>query len=189
MCESIRLNGVKVVALLVSFGVAAGCVASRREQPSRLAVGDDTRDFNLQLTNESDPKRMPEGRPVPESEVEKCVSRSRQSESGARMTSKRFILPGVPRPSRRTERGDLASEEIDEPLGYVKAIYDGKYDLAVACAGRLIASDPSNAQALEILGSAYFLMDEKQEAKEAWQRALRLEPQNSFVAGFIDKLE
>jgi len=189
MCASIRLNGVQVIALLASLGVVAGCVASRDKRISRLVVADDTRDYNLQLANESDPKRLQEARSIAEPEGDKDAPKRRIVGSRKAMKSECFILPGVPHPSRKTAPGGAACKDNSEPLGCVQAIYDGKYALAVTCADRLIASDPGNAQALEILGSAYFLLTEKQKAKEAWQRALKLEPQNSFVAEYIDELE
>jgi tetratricopeptide (TPR) repeat protein len=66
-----------------------------------------------------------------------------------------------------------------------QAIYDGKYDLAIRRTQDVIDLEPTNVTALEIMGSAFFLMEEKSKAVAVWQRVLEIDPQNKIVGEFI----
>lgn len=70
-----------------------------------------------------------------------------------------------------------------------QAIYDGKYDLAVRRAQDILDLEPANVTSLEIMGSAFFLMEEKAKAKAVWKRVLEIDPKNKTVAEFIKQIQ
>lgn len=69
-----------------------------------------------------------------------------------------------------------------------QAIYDGKYDLAIRRMQDVLDLEPANVTALEIMGSAFFLMEEKGKARAVWQRVLEIDPKNQTVASFLKQL-
>lgn len=69
-----------------------------------------------------------------------------------------------------------------------QAIYDGKYDLAIRRAQDVLDLELNNETALEVMGSAFFLMDQKEKAKVIWNRVLEVNPQNSMVREFMKQV-
>jgi len=69
-----------------------------------------------------------------------------------------------------------------------QAIYDGKYDLAIRRTQDVLDLEPSNVTALEIMGSAFYLMEEKGKAKAVWKRVLEVDPKNRVVAEFMRQI-
>lgn len=79
---------------------------------------------------------------------------------------------------------------IDQKLYDARqAIYDGKYDLAIRRTQDILDLEPANVTALEIMGSAFFLMEEKSKARAVWRRVLELDPKNKVVAEFIQQTQ
>lgn len=70
-----------------------------------------------------------------------------------------------------------------------QAIYDGKYDLAIRRAQDVLDLEPNNETALEVMGSAFFLMDQKDKAKIIWERVLEINPQNTMVREFMKQVK
>lgn len=70
-----------------------------------------------------------------------------------------------------------------------QAIYDSKYDLALRRAADVLDLEPQNLRALEIMGSAFFLMEEKDKARRVWKKVLELDPGNEIVANFLKQLD
>ncbi|MBI4051362.1 MAG: PorV/PorQ family protein [Elusimicrobia bacterium] len=70
-----------------------------------------------------------------------------------------------------------------------QAIYDGKYDLAIRRAQDVVDLEPNNETAWEIMGSAFFLMDQKEKAKAIWKKVLEINPNNKVVQEFLKQLE
>ena len=68
------------------------------------------------------------------------------------------------------------------------AIYEGSFDKALARARDAIKADPKNVTAYEILGSVYFLMGQKDQARETWTKVMKMDPDNKVVPGFLAKL-
>ncbi|MFH2202944.1 MAG: PorV/PorQ family protein [Elusimicrobiota bacterium] len=66
-----------------------------------------------------------------------------------------------------------------------QAIYDGKYDLAIRRIQDVLDLEPNNITALEIMGSAFFLMEDKAKARAVWSRVLEIDPENKVVSQFI----
>ncbi|MBI5200821.1 MAG: hypothetical protein HY925_04460, partial [Elusimicrobia bacterium] len=65
------------------------------------------------------------------------------------------------------------------------AVYDGKYDLAIRRTQDVLDLEPNNVTALEIMGSSFFLMEEKSKAKAVWKKVIELDPNNKTVGEFL----
>jgi tetratricopeptide (TPR) repeat protein len=64
-------------------------------------------------------------------------------------------------------------------------IYEGRYDLAIQECRLVLELEPENILAFKRLGSAYFAMGEKDNAKHAWNTALELDPEDRELMEFI----
>jgi tetratricopeptide (TPR) repeat protein len=64
-------------------------------------------------------------------------------------------------------------------------IYEGRYDLAIQECSMILELEPENILTLKRLGSAYFAMGKKSQARKTWQRALKLSPGDRELKGFI----
>jgi len=64
-------------------------------------------------------------------------------------------------------------------------IYDGRYDLAIEECNTILYLEPGNIVALKRLGSAYYALGKKDKAREAWQRALKLAPNDQEIKSFL----
>ena len=69
-----------------------------------------------------------------------------------------------------------------------QAIYDGKYDLAVRRAQDVLDLESTNITALEVMGSAFYLMEEKEKAKTVWKHVLEIDPKNNVVGEFLRQI-
>jgi tetratricopeptide (TPR) repeat protein len=67
-------------------------------------------------------------------------------------------------------------------------IYDAKYFQAVGTLGEVLALEPNDVLALKRLGSAYYSLGRKKQARDAWSRALRLTPQDASLKKFLSKV-
>lgn len=66
-----------------------------------------------------------------------------------------------------------------------QAVYDGHYDAAVRRSQDVLDLEPNNVTALEIMGSSFYLMEQKDKAKAVWKRVLELDPNNRAVRDFL----
>ncbi|NTU62727.1 MAG: hypothetical protein HGB05_04830, partial [Chloroflexi bacterium] len=66
--------------------------------------------------------------------------------------------------------------------------YDAKYDAAVRRAQDVLDLEPNNVTALQIMGSAFFLMEQKDKAMVVWKRALEIDPTNRAIKDFMQSL-
>lgn len=95
---------------------------------------------------------------------------------------------GVQELTRRPE-GPETFTFIDQKIYDARqAVYDGKYDLAIRRAQDVLDLEPANITALEIMGSAFFLMEEKSKAKAVWKRVLEIDPGNKVVGEFLRQI-
>lgn len=69
-----------------------------------------------------------------------------------------------------------------------QAVYDGKFDLAIRRTQDVLDLEPNNVIALEIMGSAFYLMDEKGKAKAVWKKVIELDPNNKTVGEFLRQI-
>ena len=69
-----------------------------------------------------------------------------------------------------------------------QSVYDGKYDQAVRRAQDVLDLEPNNVTALEIMGSSFYMMEQKDKALAIWKRVLDLDPSNQAVKEFIQRI-
>jgi tetratricopeptide (TPR) repeat protein len=95
---------------------------------------------------------------------------------------------GVQDVTRRLE-GPEQFTWIDQKIFDARqSVYDGKYDSAVRRAQDVLDLEPNNLTALEIMGSAFFLMEQKDKAVAVWRRVLELDPNNRAVREFLQSI-
>ncbi|MBN1824104.1 MAG: PorV/PorQ family protein [Endomicrobiales bacterium] len=70
-----------------------------------------------------------------------------------------------------------------------QAIIEGKYDQALIKCQEILNLEPANITAMEIMGSAFFMMDQPDKAKQVWMKVMELDPTNKVVPEFISQLE
>ncbi len=89
--------------------------------------------------------------------------------------------PGIESPN--LARGKtLVDYKLQLSLEYV---YAGEYLKAINECGQVLDLEPDNVLALTRMGSAYYAMGQKQEARETWTRALKLDPNNQVLKDFL----
>lgn len=64
-------------------------------------------------------------------------------------------------------------------------IYDGKYHLAVDVLNQILALEPNDIVSLKRLGSAYYSLGRYAQARQAWKRALQLDPRDASLKRFL----
>jgi tetratricopeptide (TPR) repeat protein len=79
----------------------------------------------------------------------------------------------------------LVARKLYAALQY---IYNREYDKAVIECQEVLKLEPNNETALERLGSALYMMGEKEKAKEVWLRVLEINPNNKVVLEFLKQL-
>lgn len=79
---------------------------------------------------------------------------------------------------------------IDQYLfGALNHIYEGRYDLAIEECSIVLELEPQNTLAFKRLGSAYFALGKKDKARQAWEKALQLAPEDNELKLFIKRLK
>lgn len=68
-------------------------------------------------------------------------------------------------------------------------IYDGRYDLSIQEATIVTELQPTNILAWKRLGSAYYAIGKKDRAKETWERALKIAPDDAELKQFIRSIK
>ena len=64
-------------------------------------------------------------------------------------------------------------------------IYEGRYDLAIQECTIVVELQPKNILAWKRLGSGYYAIGKKDKARETWERALKMAPDDSELKQFI----
>ncbi len=96
---------------------------------------------------------------------------------------------GVAEITRRME-GPEQFTWVDQKIYAARqSVYDGHYDDAVRRAQDVLDLEPNNVTALEIMGSAFYMMDQKQKAVAVWRRVLELDPSNASVKQFLQQMK
>jgi tetratricopeptide (TPR) repeat protein len=70
-----------------------------------------------------------------------------------------------------------------------QAIIEGKYDQALIKCQEIMNLEPENITALEMMGSAFFMMDQPEKAKQVWMKVLEIDPSNKVVPDFLNQLK
>jgi hypothetical protein len=105
-----------------------------------------------------------------------------------------LLLNRIEKESREklTERLDQRKRGfsyIDQKLyDALQAIYDAKYDKAIILLQEVLDLDPQNVEAMKRLGSCFFLIEQKDKAKEVWQRALEMDPSDSVIQQYLQQI-
>ncbi|OGS20260.1 MAG: hypothetical protein A2252_11920 [Elusimicrobia bacterium RIFOXYA2_FULL_39_19] len=69
-----------------------------------------------------------------------------------------------------------------------QSVVEGKYDQALIKSQEILNLEPGNVTALEIMGSAFFMMQQPDRARDVWKKALELDPTNKMLQDFIYEL-
>ncbi|MBI3548753.1 MAG: tetratricopeptide repeat protein [Elusimicrobia bacterium] len=93
----------------------------------------------------------------------------------------------------RLTRMDIRREDVLPPAGFVEKhlqdsvslVYSRRFEAAINALREALVLDPKNALAWTRLGSAYFASGDKKNAREAWKRALELDPKNDKLRQFM----
>jgi tetratricopeptide (TPR) repeat protein len=96
---------------------------------------------------------------------------------------------GVSELTRRPEGPEMFTLIDQKIYDARQAIYEGKYDVALRRAQDILDLEPNNETALEIMGSAFYLMDQKAKAKTVWEKVLEINPNNKMVKQFLEQLK
>jgi tetratricopeptide (TPR) repeat protein len=67
-------------------------------------------------------------------------------------------------------------------------LYGARYHQAIDALNELLALEPNDLIALKRLGSAYYSLGLRDKAREAWQRALVLAPEDRQLKKFLDRI-
>lgn len=78
----------------------------------------------------------------------------------------------------------LVDYKLQLSLEYV---YDGHYLKAVEECNQVLDMESSNVLALTRMGSVYYAMGQKSEAKKYWLQAMKLDPENQVIKRFLDE--
>ena len=70
-----------------------------------------------------------------------------------------------------------------------QSIIEGKYDQALIKCQEILNLEPANVTALEIMGSAFFMMDQQDKARAVWMKVMELDPTNKVIPEFLNQLK
>lgn len=70
-----------------------------------------------------------------------------------------------------------------------QAIIEGKFDTALVKCQEILNLEPNNITALEIMGSAFFMMDQPDKARQVWMKVIEVDPTNKVVPEFLNQLK
>jgi len=96
---------------------------------------------------------------------------------------------------KREYRAIVEQEKISEGMTLIyqklyralNYLYEDRSDLAIVECLEVLELEPNNTLALSRLGSAYYVIGQKEKAEELWLRVLELEPENKEVLEFLRK--
>ncbi|NIM03087.1 tetratricopeptide repeat protein [bacterium] len=78
----------------------------------------------------------------------------------------------------------LVEQKMYRALNY---LYEDRSDLAIVECQEVLELEPNNTLALSRLGSAYYVIGQKEKAKELWLKVLEIEPENKEVLESLRK--
>jgi tetratricopeptide (TPR) repeat protein len=96
---------------------------------------------------------------------------------------------GVSELTRKPEGPEIFTFIDQKIFDARQAIYQTKYDLALQRCQDVLELEPRNETALEIMGSALFLMEQKEKARQVWLRVIEINPNNKVVQEFLRKIK
>lgn len=91
--------------------------------------------------------------------------------------------------TERVDQKKLGFSYIDQKLyDALQSIYDAKYDKSIVLLQEVLDLDPQNVEAMKRLGSAFYLIEQKAQAKEVWQRAMELDPADTVIQQYLQQI-
>ena len=90
--------------------------------------------------------------------------------------------PSSSRKHVEIEGVNILDQILQNSLNY---IYQGQYVEAITECNRALKLDPNNMLALKRLGSAYFALGNKKQAKTIWQKALEIDSSDKEIKQFL----
>ncbi len=94
----------------------------------------------------------------------------------------------VPEITRRVEGPEQFTWVDQKIFDARQSVYDGKFDSAVRRSQDVLDLEPNNITALEIMGSAFYMMEQREKALAVWRRVLELDPNNAGVKEFLQRV-
>ncbi|MDH5661400.1 MAG: tetratricopeptide repeat protein [Elusimicrobiota bacterium] len=92
--------------------------------------------------------------------------------------------PAIAEQEKISEGMTLVEQKMYRALNY---LYEDRSDLAIVECQEVLELEPNNTLALSRLGSAYYVIGQKEKAKELWLRVLEMEPENKEVLESLGK--
>jgi len=92
--------------------------------------------------------------------------------------------PAIAEQEKISEGMTLVEQKLYRALNY---LYEDRSDLAIVECQEVLELEPNNTLALSRLGSAYYVIGQKEKAKELWLKVLEMDPENKDVLEFLRK--
>jgi tetratricopeptide (TPR) repeat protein len=92
--------------------------------------------------------------------------------------------PAIAEQEKISEGMTLVEQKMYRALNY---LYEDRSDLAIVECQEVLELEPNNTLALSRLGSAYYVIGQKEKAKELWLKVLEIEPENKEVLESLRK--
>jgi len=93
--------------------------------------------------------------------------------------------PDLAQAYEKTGGMNLVEQKLFRSLS---SIYEGSYDRAIAECNDVLVLEPDNVTALMRLGSAYYLLGDDARAREVWEKALDLDPENKELIRYLKRV-
>lgn len=91
--------------------------------------------------------------------------------------------------TERTDQKRKGFSYLDQKLyDALQAIYDAKYDKAIILLQEVLDLDPQNVEAMKRMGSCFYLIEQKDKAKEVWTRAMELDPADPVIQQYLKQI-
>jgi len=94
-------------------------------------------------------------------------------------------------PLTETFRTDVVGWTIIDQKVYEsrQSIIEGRYADALRKSQEIINLEPQNITALELMGSAFYMMDQPDKAREVWLKVMEIDPTNLIVPQFMEQMK
>jgi tetratricopeptide (TPR) repeat protein len=92
--------------------------------------------------------------------------------------------PAIAEQEKISEGMTLVEQKLYRALNY---LYEDRSDLAIVECQEVLELEPNNTLGLSRLGSAYYVIGQKDKAKELWLKVLEMDPENKEVLEFLRK--
>ena len=86
---------------------------------------------------------------------------------------------------RVAEGMSLVEYKLHKALQY---FYDSKYAKVIEETNDVLVIDPTNAKAYKRMGSAFYSIGNEEKAVEAWKKSLQLNPADTNLRDFINRI-